>query len=220
VPLYPVKPLPTQFDPLFEKYAGRLPVPFLRALAKSESGLNPNLGGGSYWGLLQVGTGNVLPSYNQRKGTSYSPGDLFNPEINVKIATDLLNRITVAMDKHSDPNMQWNPSNPEAVKLLLAGWNSGYSEAGGLGKVASYLEAKGIPVTHDNVFQFARAAGATKYLQREEYDKKRRWQAGVADLYFRQPDAPAPGESSVGSFVLKVSIAVVLGLLASRYVFK
>lgn len=194
-------------------------MPLLRALAKRESNFNPSESGGSYWGILQVGIKNVLPSYNKRKKTNYSPEDLFDPDINVKIATDLLNRITMAMDKHPDPNMKWNPSNPESVKLLLAGWNSGYSEAAGLGKVASFLEARGIPVTHENVFTFAREAGGTRFLQREMYDKKRRWQAGVADLYFRQPDAPAPG-ASIGGFIIKASIAVLAGLLAAKYVFK
>jgi soluble lytic murein transglycosylase-like protein len=203
--------LPTTFDSLFRKYGGRIPVPLLRALAKRESDLNPKSGGGSYWGLLQVGYKNVLPSYNERRGTNYSPDDLFDPEINVKIAADLLNRITVAMDKHPSPNMKWDPSNPESVKLLLAGWNSGYSEAAGLGKVASYLEAHGIPVTHENVFKYARTAGATKYLQREEYDQKRRWQAGVASLYFSQPDTAtkhSTGNILVATLLLAIGYAL------------
>lgn len=211
--------LTTRWDFLFRKYGKRLPVPLLRALAKRESNFNPNESGGNHWGILQVGINNVLPSYNKRRGTHYSSEDLFNPDINVKIATDLLNRITVAMDRHPDPNMKWNPSNPESVKLLLAGWNSGYSEAAGLGKVARFLEERGIPVTHENVFTFAREAGGTRFLQREMYDKKRRWQASVANLYFQQPDAPAPGASTRG-FIMKASIAVLAGLLAARYVFK
>lgn len=201
--------LSTTFDPLFRKYGGRIPVPLLRALAKRESDLNPKSGGGSYWGLLQVGYKNVLPSYNKRRGTNYTPEDLFDPEINVKIAADLLNRISVAMDKHPSRNMKWDPSNPESVKLLLAGWNSGYSEAAGLGKVASYLEAHGIPVTHENVFTHARAAGATKFLQREEYDQKRRWQAGVADLYFRQLDAPKPGSRIINRVIVTISLLAI-----------
>ncbi|MBT8453015.1 MAG: transglycosylase SLT domain-containing protein [Deltaproteobacteria bacterium] len=198
--------LTTKFDPLFARYAGRLPVPYLRALAKRESNLNPQSGGGSYWGILQVGYKNVLPSYNKRRGTNYSPNDLFDAEINVKIATDLLNRIVVAFGKHPSPNLQADWSNPEWVKLLTAGWNSGYSEAGGLGRVASWLEARGIPVTHDSVFKYAASAGATKYLQREQYDKKRRWQASVAELYFAQPDA-AKGYSGLLALALVGFIA-------------
>lgn len=206
--------LTRQYDHLFRRYGGKIPVALLRALAKKESDLNPQSGGGSYWGLLQVGYKNVLPGYNKRHGTSYTPQDLFDPEINVKIASDTLNRIVVAMGKHPDRNMRWDPTNPETVKLLLAGWNSGYSEAAGLGKVAKYLEQRGIPVTHENVFTHAKAAGATKYLQREQYDQKRRWQASVADLYFQQPDAPKKG------VLAKLALAIAAGILAFKYLWK
>lgn len=177
--------------------------------------MSPSTGGGSYLGLLQVGASNVLPSYNSRHRTNYSRNDLFDPEINIKIATDLLNRIVVAFGKHPDPNMKMNWSNPEFVKLILAGWNSGYSEAGGLGRVAQYLESRKVPVTHNSVFENAAAAGATTHLQNS---RKQSWQRGVADLYFRQPDAPTPGSLS-GGFLVKASIAVLLGLLAAKYVF-
>jgi len=209
----PVIPLTSKWDPTFRAHAGRVPVPFLRALAKRESDFNPNETGASYRGLLQVGINNVLPSYNQRRGTAYTANDLLNPDVNVKIAADLINRIAVAFDKHPSPNMKIDWTNPEFVKLVLAGWNSGYSEAGGVGKVASYLEARGIPVTHDNVFAHAGAAGATVHLQNLA---KQRWQRGVADLYFAQPDAP----TAASGFLLKASVAVLLGLLVSRYVLK
>lgn len=180
-----------QFDPLFAKYRGALPVPFLRALSKKESNQNPGNTGGSYWGLLQVGYNKVLPEFNQRYGTHYTREDLLDPEVNVRIASDLLNHIIGSYAEHPSPNLRPNFSNPEFVKLLLAGWNSGYSKKSGVGRVASYLEGRGIPVTHNNVFKYARAAGATKYLQ-PEFDKKRHWQKSVADLYYAQPDTGAP----------------------------
>ncbi len=110
--------------------------------------------------------------------------------------------------------MQTDFGNPEFVKLLLAGHNSGYSEAGGVGRVASYLEQRGIPVTHDNVFKYASAAGATVHLQNTA---KQRWQREVAALYFAQPDA---GGSGVGGFLAKVGVTAVVALLAFRYVFR
>jgi soluble lytic murein transglycosylase-like protein len=175
--------LSRQFDPLFSKHAGDVPVNFLRALAKRESNFNPKETGGSYWGILQVGFRNVLPSYNKRRGTNFSANDLLNPDINIMIAADLLNRIPIAYAKHPDPNMKPDWSNPEFVKLVLAGWNSGYSEGGGVGKVARYLESRGIPVTHDAVFANAAAAGATKHLSSTA---KQRWQRGVASLFYQE----------------------------------
>jgi soluble lytic murein transglycosylase-like protein len=180
--------LSRQFDSLFSRYRGRLPVNYLRALSYSESRMNPSDTGGSYWGLMQVGYKSVLPSYNRRRGTSYSPRDLLNADVNVKIGTDLLNRIIVAYGKHPSPNMR--PSGGrEFWKLLTAGWNSGYSESGGVGKVAAYLEQRGIPVTHDNVFRYAAAAGATVHLQN---DAKRAWQAAVVDRFYDE-GGPGPG---------------------------
>ncbi len=180
----------TAFDPLFRRLGGKIPVPFLRALSERESNQNPGDTGGSYWGLLQVGINNVLPSYNERRGTRYSASDLLKPEVNIAVASDLLNRISVAYAKHPDRNLKPNWSSPDFVKLVLAGWNSGYSEAAGVGHVARYLEERAIPVTHDNVFKYAGAAGATKHLSNL---KKRDWQRSVAALYFAQPDRPSAG---------------------------
>lgn len=171
------------YDAIFARHAGAIPVNYLRALAYRESSLNPRETGGSYWGLLQVGLNNVLPSYNARHGTNYTGSDLLNPDVNVKIAADLLNRIAVAYAKHPSANMKPNWHNPEFVKLLTAGWNSGYSESGGVGRVATYLEQRSIPVTHDNVFTYAAAAGATKHLSNPT---KHQWQRSVADLFYKE----------------------------------
>jgi hypothetical protein len=194
--------LPRTFDPIFARYAGALPVNYLRALAKRESNLNPQSGGGTYWGLLQVGYTNVLPSYNKRRGTSYTKEDLFDAEINVKIAADLLNRIVKAYAKHPDPNMRANWHNPEFVALVTAGWNSGYSEAAGVGHVASYLEGRGIPVTHANVFKYAGAAGGTKHLQNP---KKQAWQQTVVRLFYEE-GGPG-GMGPLGKLILTVAAA-------------
>lgn len=199
---------------MFRKHGGRVPVAFLRALSKKESNQNPTSHSGPAYGLLQV-LPQILTGYNQRKGTGYVPNDLLNADINAAVGSDLLNRIAAAYAKHPDPNMRPDFSNPEFVKLLVAGWNSGYSEGGGVGKVASYLEQRGQRVTHDAVFSNASAAGATVHLQNPA---KQRWQREVAALYFAQDDA---GKTSIDlGFWGKVGITVVVSLLAARYVFR
>ena len=204
--------LPRNWDSLFAKHAGQLPVPFLRALSKRESNMNPSESKWPAYGLMQI-VPIVRESYNRRHGTNYSHTDLLNPELNVKMATGLLNRIIKGYAKHPDPNMKPDFSNPEFVNLVVAGWNSGYSESGGVGRVARYLEARGIPVTHDSVFANSAAAGATKHLRNPT---KQRWQKSVTDLYFQQPDAA----SGTSAFILKAGIAAVLGLLVAKYIFK
>lgn len=183
----------------------------MRALTKRESDMNPLDATDPAWGLMQV-VPQVRESYNQRKGTRYTQGDLLDPETNVKIAADLLNRIVVAYQKHPDRNMKEDWGNPEFVKLVTAGWNSGYSEAGGVGKVASYLERQGKPVTHDAVFQTAAAAGATVHLQNPV---KYSWQRSVSDLYFAQPDRGRGGGTS-NVFVMG-ALAIAFGLAVAHF---
>jgi soluble lytic murein transglycosylase-like protein len=202
--------LPTTYDALFRKHAGRIPVAFARALVKSESGFNPADTSGPAWGLMQI----IEPVRSEYPSLAPSRSHLLDPEINAKIGLSLLNRIVAGYQKHGDRNMKEDWSNPEFVKLVLAGWNSGYSEGGGVGKVASFLESRGMPVTHDNVFAFASAAGATTQLQKVD---KKNWQAGVANLYFQQPDA---GQVASGNFLIKVGLAVLVGYGLSRFVFK
>jgi len=214
----PTDKVSREFDPLFAKHAGALPVPFLRALAKRESNMNPKESKASFWGILQVGwrgKNSVIKGYNERFGTSFTKEDLLNPDINIMIASELINRIArnyrdlakenPAMMQNMIPNFR----NKEFVKLLLAGWNSGYSRAGGVQRVARFLAKKGIPVTHDAVFANAAKAGATKFLQASVPGKpgehariKQRWQRGVASLYFRMDDfttKPPNGELLVVS---------------------
>lgn len=184
----PPEPISRRYDALFASKGRKLPVPFLRALAKKESNMNPRESGGSYWGLLQVGYKNVLPGYNERYNTTFTPQDLLNSEINVPIAAEMLTRIITSYRRNhpQSPNLQENWANPEFVKLLLAGWNSGYSEASGVGRVARYLESRNLPVTHDNVFEYAQSAGATRHLSNLA---KRTWQRTTAALFYEQPDA-------------------------------
>ena len=162
----------------------------MRALSKRESNQDPSDTHGPAWGLMQV-VEVVRNSWNKRKpAQAISRADLLDPVTNVRVASDLLNRIVIAYGKHPDKNMKEDWANPEFVRLVTAGWNSGYSEGGGVGKVARYLEANQIPVTHDNVFRYAAQAGATKHLQN---DRKRVWQKSVVQLYSEQPDAVKAG---------------------------
>jgi len=182
-------PLPRTYDAIFSRHRGRLPVGYLRALAKRESDLNPREAKDPAWGLMQI-VPQVRESYNARFGTQFAKQDLLDPDTNVRIASELLNRIVAGYQRHPSRNLREDWSNPEFVKLVTAGWNSGYSEAGGVGKVATWLENRGLTVTHDSVFRHAAAAGATKHLQNAV---KQAWQRSVSDLFFRDGGPQRPG---------------------------
>lgn len=185
---------------------------YLRALASRESDMKPGLAmpgsSNAARGILQV-VGVVREDYNRRFGTNYTPDDLFDPDINVKIAANLINQIAAGYEKHPDRNLKTNWDNPEFVKLLTAGWNAGFSEAAGVGRVARYLEERKLSVTHDAVIDNAAAAGAVSYLQR---DDRRMWHRSVADLYYAQPDWKPT------NYILLGAIAVALAYGAYQFV--
>lgn len=173
-----------KYDKIFAREGHGLPVPFLRALAKRESNLNPKNNKGPAWGLLQVGinanAGNVLSSYNHRHGTSLTKTDMLDPAKNVRVASDLLSRI-VAMYEREGIETDW--SNGNFIGLVVAGWNSGYSAKAGTVKVVRHLVKSGLPVTHANVFAHSEAAGATRHLRNP---KKLAWQKSVIALALKE----------------------------------
>ena len=177
--------LPRRFDLIFEKYRGSIPVTYLRALSWRESSMNAGETSGPAWGLMQV-VEVVRRDYNRAHGTAHTRGDLLDPEVNVAIATSLLQRIIASYGKNHPlvPNLQEDWSNRQFVELLTFGWNAGYSEAGGVGRVARFLEARGITdLTIDVVRENAVAAGASRHLSRRD---KVSWCKGVASLYRRE----------------------------------
>ena len=64
------------------------------------------------------------------------------------------------------------------------GWNAGFSQAGGVGRVARYLEGLGaLDITIDQVSAHAQLAGASKHLSNPA---KVAWCKGVVALYLRE----------------------------------
>jgi len=197
-----------EFDAAFARNSAGLPVAFLRALGKRESNLNPNETKGTHWGILQVGwkgKNSPLAGYNLKNGTTLTKQDLLNVDTNIRLATGTLARIVLMYraaylrNPQLLVNLRPDMNNPEFVKLLLAGWNSGYSKKAGVLKVAAYMVKHHIFITHDGVFANAAKAGATKYLRASvpgeagaHARKKQRWQRGVAAFYRRQPDFAGP----------------------------
>lgn len=183
-----VKLLPAvsrRYDAVFRPHAGVLPVAFLRALAQRESSMNANEQTGPAWGLLQV-VEVVRRDFNKRHGTSYARTDLLDPEVNVRMSTELLHIIVKSYKRnHPDvPNLIMDWGNARFVELLVAGWNGGWSESAGLGRVARYLERRGqTRITIDDIFANARAAGAVRFLSEPA---RRKWSKSVARLYMSE----------------------------------
>jgi hypothetical protein len=179
--------LSRRFDPVFERYRGSIPIEYLRALVERESATNPNARTGQTRGLMQI-VPVVLDDYNKRHGTTYQPEHLFDPPINVAIGCELLRLIVDSYQRNHPhvPNLQADWANLRFVELLTFGWNAGFSESGGVGRVAGYLERRGITdVTIDLVHRTAGVAGASSHLSNAA---KVRWCKSVAALYQRELD--------------------------------
>ena len=181
-----------RFDAVFERYRGSIPLAYLRALVDRESNGRPDVRTGSAVGLMQI-VPVVLADYNKRHGTAYQSAQLVDPATNVAIGCELLRIIANSYRKNHPhvPNLQTDWNNPRFVELLTFGWNAGFSEAGGVGRVARYLERLGtVDITLDQITAHARVAGASKHLSNSA---KVAWCKSVVALYLRERalvDAP------------------------------
>ncbi|MCA9673466.1 MAG: hypothetical protein KC464_00400 [Myxococcales bacterium] len=171
--------LSRRYDGELVAYGQGLPLPYLRALAARESGLRAD----DPKGLINV-VRVVREDYNARHGTRYQPKDLTSPAINITIAAETLRRIVDSYARHHPdvPNLQEDWSNRHFVELLTFGWNAGYSERAGVGRVARYLEQLGqTDITLADIAKNAHAAGASHWLW--AHPKKVAWTRSVARLY-------------------------------------
>jgi hypothetical protein len=180
-----IKLAPRSYDALFAEYGNGIPVAYLRALAWRESGMSPRDTKGPAWGLMQV-IEIVRKDYNERHGTNYERRDLLDPAVNIAIASDVLTRIIDGYTRfHPEAtNLQADWSNPLFVELLTFGWNAGFSERAGVGRVANYLTRRGFDdFTIDDVFAAAKQAGVSPHLSNP---KKVAFSKGVTVQYLRE----------------------------------
>ena len=177
-------PLARDFDPVFETYRSSIPIEFLRALVTRESGMDPAERKGPAWGLMQIIEA-VRLHYNRAHKSKYTRGHLLDPRVNVAMGCWLLRTIIKSYEKHHPdvPNLRTDWTNRRWLELVVFGWNAGYSERGGVGKVAHYLKKHGLPVHLDNVWLYADVAGASRHLQRRD---KRDWSKSVVELYLAE----------------------------------
>lgn len=182
---------PRAFDAIFTAHGQGIPVPYLRSLALHESNLNPRAITGGASGLFQV-IEIVRTDFNARAGTTYTRQDLLDPAVNTTIAASALAAILRSYAQHHPrvANLKADWRNPQFVALLTFGWNAGWSERAGVGRVAQYLEQRGVvDLTIDAVHKAAQAAGASPHLANA---KKVAWSKAVVMQYFRELAAERP----------------------------
>jgi len=186
-----------RFDKIFAEEGGGIPLAFLRALAFRESRNNPLQASGPAWGLLQVGidrrAGNVLASYNERLGKTLTKSDMLNPELNVRVAAELLRRI-IEMHKAEGLTPDW--TNGNWTGLIAIGWNTGYSRKAGSIRTLRYLKKHGIPITMSAMYaNAAKAAPKTKsgraFVKRMSQKRRQKWHRAVVRSTFKEQGLPS-----------------------------
>jgi soluble lytic murein transglycosylase-like protein len=195
------------WDPVIERYAGQVPVAFIRALVHGESGgdsqkENP---ASHAAGLLQI-TDIVRKDWNSaHEDAPVSRTDLFDPEINVRIGAALLNRIAQVYRHHPTLRPDWNSR--RYAELVALGWNAGYSDRGGVGLAVTELEAAGAKPADVTVDSVARVAAglpsASRFVSRAD---RVAYAKAVADLYLgsRQSRVVASRGGVAGPVVVAV----------------
>ncbi|MCE9575699.1 MAG: lytic transglycosylase domain-containing protein [Deltaproteobacteria bacterium] len=162
----PTQPITREFDPIFAANGHGVPVAYLRALAAHESDMHAGISDGPAIGLLQV-VDAVRTDHNVRYGTQLTRADLLVPATNVDVATSALRRIIDSYQRNHPAiaNLREDWTNLRFVELVTLGWNAGWSERAGLGRVARYLERNGRPaITVEAIVANARAAGVSPHL--------------------------------------------------------
>ncbi len=190
--------LSRQFDPLFRTLGQGIPVAYLRALAQAESGIRPD----SRLGLINV-VHVAVDDYNRRHPAApVTAAAMRDPAVNVRVAADTLRAIIASYRRHHADvrNLVEDWRNPRFVELLTAGWNAGFSERGGVGRVVRYLRAGPVAnpgaddLTVDHIFAAASAAGATRHLSNPH---KLAFAKAVTRAYLREVARDAAGASPV-----------------------
>ena len=188
------------WDSTIERYAGKVPLAFIRALIHGESGGNSQKENPASHaaGLLQI-TEIVRRDWNAAHPDSpVNRGDLFDPEINVRIGAALLNRIVQVYGHHPTLRPDW--SSRRYPELVALGWNAGYSDRGGVGLAVTELEAAGArpdDVTVDTVARVAAGlAQSSRFVARPE---RVAYAKAVADLYLGSKRAPVVASRGGGA---------------------
>ncbi len=166
---YCFNPMASQWTELAAEYGARYKVPprLILALIDRESGGNPNAvnrasGAG---GLMQV-TKIALLDYNQRHNTKHTMANVLHPDLNVQIGAELLSRIADNYAANNGLKIDWR-SRP-FVDLVVLGWNAGYSQKNGVGRVLVQLATEKRPRTAAEVVRRAEdMGGVVKHLKNQ-----------------------------------------------------
>lgn len=164
-----------------------IPVDLVLAIIQGESAGDERRVYKAARGLMQI-TPVVWKDQVDRFGAPITTdAQLFDPQTNLQLGRKTLQHVVTVLRRYVQPN--WDDR--VWVESVIAGWNAGYSDKQGLGRVYQYLRQRGRPLNVDEAAKVAVDAGAKRYLS--EPRRRRFWRI-VAGHYFtgRGQEMPAP----------------------------
>ncbi|HEY0714893.1 MAG TPA: transglycosylase SLT domain-containing protein [Polyangia bacterium] len=210
---------PPAIEQLLARHAGTIPLTYLRALARHESGFNPqNVNPKSNaTGLFQI-TSIALADFNRANGTKHTLADLAEPELATRVAVRHVGAVLQAYAVV--PSLRGDWTNRRFLELVTFGWNSGHNAVVRLAKLLEQQGITGERITVDTVHQLA-VKLKVPYLSEPS---RLAWAKTVATTALTPAGArpnvaavvpslrPSPGTSSASAVTSALLAAVVAGL--------
>lgn len=192
-------PVPTTFDSVFRSVdPGTIPIPYMRALASSESTLNPAAKTGRHFGLFQISP-DVVADVNKKTGSTFTHDDMFDPRNNAFVFARYYHRFIKPILRR-DGGVRENWGSADYPRLVTAAWNSGVGAVG-----RGLKEAKRLGVVQSRLHEGVCRHGPDRRLLT---DKKCRYHRRVAALFQKEKRIGGSGAATGGgeAFLLLILI--------------
>lgn len=183
-------PISQEYDTIFEKFRGTIPLAFVKVLAFTQSGMNTKKSVQGSAGLFMISDA-ALSAYDKKYPTKTKRKltDLADPVLNTQIAIWILNNIVKYFASHYPKSMSENWNSPLYAAIIVHGFNTGYSEPQGIGAALKFFEDKPDKLNMDSLAQVAKEMK----LEPRKYDSKAIERAKTAaNLYVAELGGKAP----------------------------
>jgi hypothetical protein len=208
------------FDNIFDTFRESVPLSFLRALAFTQSRMNPNKSVQGSAGLFMISGpaleafDRVYPDFQPTGAGRHRLTDLADPVLNTAVAVWVIKNIIGYFNTRYPKTLSTNWNSTTFVALVAHGFNVGYSEPRGIGAAIKIIEdTSPDTMSIEEVARVAReiGLGERKYKERDVSRAKTIANLYVADLGGVAVEVGPPIVHTAGSGGLGL-IAVLAGI--------
>lgn len=183
----------TEYDGVFEKFRGSIPLSFLRVLAFSQSQMNTKKSIQDSAGLFMISEA-AMKAYDKKFPSFMPPSphkltDLTNPSFNTAIAVWIISNIVKYYATRYPKTMTENWNSPLYVAIIAYSFTVGYSEPKGVGSALKKFESNPSKLSLDSLAQVAKELGLGKAKYNANVLNRAR---NVGNLYVADLGGKAP----------------------------